>query len=103
MNTKAKLGWILIATGTLFLLCGLFVTMFATLNSGKSGSLGAEIGDPSFWVMIANQVMAFTLELLNVDWNPFRMGVFLIVVGTVFDGAGAYSLITDKPTRRRRR
>ena len=103
MSTKSKLGWTLIATGTVFLVCGLFVTVFATLNSGQSSGMGGEIGTPSFWVMAANQVMAFTIELLKVDWNPFRAGVFLIVVGMIFDGAGAYSLITDKPTRKRRR
>ena len=104
-KTKLILGWLLIVTGTLFLLCGLVVMIFATLRIGPDGIMGGEIPDPSFWPALANALMEFTIELINIDWTPTRAGVFLIVVGILLDGGGTYLLISSesKPKRRKTR
>ena len=105
MKTKLTLGWLLMMTGTLFLICGLVVMIFATIRFGTSGSMGGEIPDPSFWVTLANEVMKFVIDLLNVEWTPAQAGVFLIIVGLFLDGGGVYVLISgeSKPRRRRTR
>ena len=105
MKTKLTLGWIFVFTGTLFLLSGLVVMIFSTLRPGMDGSMGGEIADPSFWVALANAVMAFIINLLEVDWTPIRAGVFLIVVGVIMDGSGAYLMISGekKPKQSRKR
>jgi hypothetical protein len=104
-KTKLTLGWLLIVTGTLFLLCGLVVMIFATLRMGPDGIMGGEIQDPSFWTTLANALMHFVIDLINIEWTPTRAGVFLIVVGLVLDGGGAYALISaeNKSKRRGRR
>ena len=102
MKTKLTLGWILVVTGTVFLICGLVVILFASFNSGESGSMGGEI-TPSFWTSLANALMEFTLELLNVDWTAMRAGVFLIIIGVAIDTGGVYLLLTGAPNRRRRK
>ena len=103
MNTKLTLGWLLILTGTLFLICGLVVMIFATIRFGPDGPMVGEIPNPSFWATLANEVMKFVIELLNVEWTPARAGVFIIVVGLLLDGGGAYVLISNQPKRRRRK
>ena len=104
-KTKLTLGWLLIVTGTLFLICGLVVMIFATIRMGSDGIMGGDIQDPSFWTALANALMQFVIDLINIEWTPTRAGVFLIVVGLVLDGGGAYALMsaenkTKKPRRR---
>lgn len=103
MKTKQTLGWIFVITGTLFLLCGLVVMIFATLRPGMEGPAGGEV--TSIWVEFANAVMVFIISLLEVEWNPIRVGVFLIVIGVLFDGGGAYLMVSSeaKPKRRNTR
>ena len=105
MKTKLTLGWIFVFTGTLFLLCGLVVMVFATLHSGMDGSMGEVPTDPGFWVSLANAVMGFIINLLEVDWTPIRAGVFLIIIGVIMDGGGTYLMISseEKPKRARKR
>jgi hypothetical protein len=100
MKTKQALGWIFVLTGTLFLLCGLVVMIFATFRPGMQGPTGG--GVTSMWVELANSVMIFIISLLEVDWTPIRVGVFLIVIGVLLDGGGAYLMVTSeaKPKRR---
>jgi len=104
MKPKLTLAWIFIITGTLFLLSGLVVMIFATLRPGMEGPSGG-IPDPSFWVNLANAVMGFIIELLEVEWTAIRVGVFMIIVGVVFDGGGAYLIMSSeaKPKRRKTR
>jgi hypothetical protein len=101
-KTKLTLGWLLIVTGTLFLLCGLVVMIFATLRVGPGGIMGGEIQDPSFWIALANALMEFVIDLIRIEWTPTRAGVFLIVVGLVLDGGGAYALISAENKSKRR-
>ena len=103
MKPKLTLGWLLVLTGTLFLICGLVVMIFATIRFGTDGSMGGEIPDLSFWPALANALMKFIIELLNVEWTPARTGVFLIVVGLVLDGGGAYLVMNSEPKSRRGR
>lgn len=70
--------------------------IFASLRPGMDGSMGGEITDPTFWVTLANAVMEFVIDLLEVDWTPLRAGVFLIVVGVIMDGGGAYLMISSE-------
>ena len=78
--------------------------IFATFNNGSEGPAGGVPIDPGFWVTLANAVMEFVIDLLEVDWTPIRVGVFLIVVGVIFDGGGAYLIASDgKPKRKRSR
>ena len=77
--------------GALFLISGLIVLIFATLHIG--GDMAPAAASPSVWVSLADSLMEFTIKLLEVDWNPTRVGVFLIVIGLVLEGGGAYSLI----------
>jgi len=78
--------------------------IFATFNSGLDDAAGGVPIDPGFWVTLANAVMEFVIDLLEVDWTPIRVGVFLIVVGAIFDGGGAYLITSSgKPKRRTRR
>ena len=104
MKTNLTLGWIFVITGTVFLVGGLVVMLFATLGPGMDGSEGI-VTDPSMWVSFANAVMSFIIELLEVEWTPIRVGVFLIVIGFILDGSGAYLMITSgtKPKRSSRR
>ena len=92
MKTKLALGWILVVVGTVFLICGLVVILFAAFNPGESGSMGGEI-TPSFWTSLANALMEFTLELLNVDWTAMRAGIFLVIIGLIIDTGGIYLLL----------
>jgi len=77
--------------GSLFLISGLIVLIFATLHIG--GDMALSSAPPSMWVSLADRLMDFTIKLLEVDWTPTRVGVFLIVIGMVLEGGGAYSLI----------
>lgn len=77
--------------GTLFLISGLIVLIFATLHTG--GDMASSSAPTSVWVSLADRLMDFTIKLLEVDWTPTRVGVFLIVIGMVLEGGGAYSLI----------
>lgn len=101
MKTKLTLGWIFVLTGTLFLICGLVVMIFSTIVPGMEGPAG-EIPDSSFWVTLANAVMEFIIELLEVEWTPIRVGVFLIVVGVIFDGGGAYLMVSSDSKSKRK-
>ena len=91
MKTKQSIGWIFVLTGTMFLFSGLVVMLFATLRSGWTGPT-VEIPDASIWVSLANAVMEFIIELLEVEWTRVRVGVFLIVIGFLLDSGGAYML-----------
>lgn len=99
METRKLLGWILVIAGLLFLLSGLLVTVFATvpmpINSNMPQS-EEQAASPPMWVDFANRVMDFTLDLLALDWTPIRVGIFLIVVGMLLEGFGAYSLLSTK-------
>lgn len=95
MKTKLTLGWIFVITGTMFLMSGLVVMLFATLGAGMDGSEGI-VTDPSIWVSFANAVMGFMIELLKVEWTPIRVGVFLIVIGVILDGGGAYLMVSSE-------
>jgi hypothetical protein len=103
MKLKLTLGWLFVLTGTLFLICGLIVMIFATFRFGTDGAMGGEIPDLSFWPQLANALMMFVIELLNVEWTPVRAGVFLIVVGLILDGSGAYFLMSGDTKSKRRR
>ena len=80
--------------------------IFATLHPGMDGSMGEVPVDSGFWVSLANAVMEFIINLLEVNWTPIRAGVFLIVVGVIMDGGGAYMMISSeknpKPGRKKR-
>ncbi len=82
------------ATGLLFLLSGLAVTMFATMPMTSNLPQSSETAPSSVWVELADRVMDFTLQLLALDWTPMRVGVFLIIVGMVLEGIGVYALIS---------
>jgi hypothetical protein len=105
MKIKLTLGWIFVVTGTVFLISGLVVMIFATLNLGTNGPTGGVPVDPGFWATLANAVMEFIIDLLEVDWTPIRVGVFLIMIGVIFDGGGAYLMVSSegKPKRKRSR
>jgi len=95
MKPKQLLGWILVALGILFLLTGLVVTVFATVPTSGDNSIQSNQDLPSsVWVELANSVMDFTLRLLAIEWTPTRVGIFLIIVGMVLEGVGAYSLMS---------
>jgi hypothetical protein len=95
MKTKLTLGWIFVITGTIFLFCGLVVMIFATLVPGMEGPTGELPTNPSIWVSLANALMEFIIELLEVEWTAIRVGVFLIMIGLIFDGSGAYLMISN--------
>ena len=94
MKTKKTLGWVLIGLGSLFLIGGLFVLIFATVAVSGDVSMTAPLANPSAWVTFADRLMDFIIDLLNVDWTPTRTGVFLVMVGLVLGGAGFYALIS---------
>jgi len=96
MKPRLILGWILVGMGVLFLVSGLIVTMFATINpqAGGGNMPQAEAIPPSMWVEFANRIMDFTIELLAMEWTAARAGIFFIVVGMVLEGFGVYSLIS---------
>ena len=83
-------------TGTMFLLSGLTVMIFATLGTGMDDPTGGLPTDPSIWVSLANAVMGFIIELLEVEWTPIRVGVFLIIIGFIMDGSGAYLMVSSE-------
>lgn len=87
------------------MLSGLVVMIFATLRPEMGGPSGGVPVDPSFWVSLANAVMEFIIDLLEVEWTPIRAGVFLIVIGVIMDGSGAYLMISSerKPQRGRKK
>ena len=93
-KTKLTLGWLLIVTGTLFLICGLVIMIFATLRVGSDGIMGGDISAPTFWPTLANALMEFVIDLIKIEWTPTRAGVFLIVVGLVLNGGGSYALMS---------
>lgn len=98
-RNRDRLGWLLAALGALFLLAGLVVLLFATIPLPPHGPLTPQV-EPSAWVSLANAIMHFVLALLQVQWTPPRVGVFLIFVGLLLEGGGAYLLLT--PARQRR-
>ncbi|MFN2235565.1 MAG: hypothetical protein ACK2U1_15165 [Anaerolineales bacterium] len=102
-KTKLTLGWLLIVTGTLFLICGLVILIFATLHVGSDGIMGGDISDSSFWITLANALMQFVIDLINIEWTPTRAGVFLIVVGLVLNAGGSYALVSAENWSERRR
>lgn len=80
--------------GVLFLVSGLLVTVLVTISPASANTLQST---PSVWVELANSIMDFTIQLLSLEWTPARVGIFLILVGMVLEGAGAYSLMTANP------
>ena len=97
MKARTTLGWILIGLGALFLIGGLFVLIFVTVTT-TSGDMAADLPPitPSLWETIATRVMDFTIDLLEVEWTPTRVGIFLIIVGLVLVGGGTYALVSKK-------
>jgi hypothetical protein len=53
---------------------------------------------PSALVELATHIMDFTVELLLLEWTPMRVGIFLIVIGLMLDGGGAYVLLSATKT-----
>ena len=81
--------------GILFLVSGLVVTVFATVPISNGSTIQSEPALPSsVWAELANNIMDFTLQLLAMEWTPTRVGIFLIIVGMVLEGVGAYSLMS---------
>jgi len=39
--------------------------------------------------------------LINVEWSPTRVGVFLTLVGMALEGGGVYVLITDPKAKKK--
>ncbi len=97
MKPRQTLGWILVATGLLFLLSGLVVTVFAAMPMPANQPMDESPAATSVWVEFANRVMDFTLQLLALDWTPTRVGVFLIIIGMVLEGTGVYAVIANAP------
>lgn len=92
MRARRTLGWVLVITGLVFLLSGLAVTLLATMPMAANQPMGeSPVVTPSMWIELAEQVMTFTVQLLSLDWTPTRVGIFLIVVGLVLEGAGIYA------------
>ncbi|RME06211.1 MAG: hypothetical protein D6803_07120 [Anaerolineae bacterium] len=84
----------MVITGLVFLLSGLAVTMMATMPMPVNQPMGESPAvTPSMWIEFAEQVMTFTVQLLSLDWTPTRVGIFLIVVGLVLEGAGVYAFL----------
>jgi len=96
MKPRLLLGWILVATGLLFLISGLIVTTSATIAANTPRNLLQSEGTspPTAWVQFADQVMDFTVELLSMDWTPTRVGIFFIIIGMLLEGTGVYALIS---------
>jgi hypothetical protein len=92
MNPKTVLGFILVGIGALFLISGLFVMIFVTVINGDMAADLPPV-NPTIWESFANRVMDFTIQLLEVDWTPTRVGVFLIIIGLVLEGGGTYVLV----------
>ena len=81
--------------GILFLVSGLVVTVFATVPISNGSAIQSDQALPSsVWVGLANNIMDFTVQLLAMQWTPTRAGIFLIIVGMVLEGVGAYSLMS---------
>lgn len=93
MNPKTILAWTLVGLGVLFLITGLVITVFATLP--QTASLNSEEAVPAaMWVEFANQIMDFIVQMMAVDWTPTRVGIFLIIIGMILEGFGAYTLMS---------
>ena len=90
-KNRLRFAWLLAILGAVFLLAGLLVVVFATvpLAAGPVAPMAPE-AQPSTWVALADHVMNFTLALLQVDWTPARVGVFLIIIGAVLEGSAGY-------------
>jgi len=95
-RNRHDLGWLLAIIGAIFLIAGLMVMVWATVSS-PSGPLGPQ-PEPSLWVTLADHIMNFVLALLQVDWTPTRVGVFLVVVGLALEGGATY-LLSHAPQR----
>lgn len=93
-KNRLRFAWLLAIMGAVFLLAGLLVVVFATvpLASAPAAPLAPET-QPSAWVALADRVMNFTIALLQVDWTPTRVGVFLIVIGVVLEGGAGYLFV----------
>ncbi len=93
-KNRQRLGWILVGTGLIFLFAGLVVATLATtplaVRPPHGGSLLPQQANPSFWVELADKIAQFVLALLQVQWTPARVGVFLILVGLAIEAVGGY-------------
>lgn len=96
-KTRTSLGWILVALGALFLISGLVILVSITL-SVHFVAQADPFPEPSLWTEILN----YTLTLLNLEWNPIRIGVFLILVGLVLESGGVYVMLVKPKSSRRR-
>jgi len=91
---RLRFAWFLAFLGAIFLLGGLLVLIFAALPMRAAGPIPvAPEPHPSVWVTLADRVINFTIALLQVDWTPTRVGVFLIIVGTVLESGAGYLFI----------
>ncbi|MBN1668524.1 MAG: hypothetical protein JW862_15625 [Anaerolineales bacterium] len=96
-KTKTSLGWLLVALGALFLISGLVILVSITLS--VQASVQADpFPEPSLWTAILN----YTLTLLSLEWNPIRIGIFLVLVGLVLEGGGVYVMLAKPKSSRKR-
>ena len=86
---RVRAAWLLMLLGALFLVAGLVVVLFATVRHG-GGPLGPSPAEPSGIVALADLIMRFVLALLQVEWTPARVGVFLISIGLLLEAGGIY-------------
>ncbi len=93
-KNRQRFGWVLVVTGLVFLFAGLVVVTLATtplaVQPPHGGSLQPRQAAPSFWVELADKIAQFVLALLQVQWTPARVGVFLILVGLAIEAVGGY-------------
>ena len=88
-------AWLLLILGAIFLISGLAVILFATVPLAHPLTLAPEAPsavEPSLSVTVANLIFDFMLKLLQVEWTPQRVGVFLVGVGLLLEAGGIYLL-----------
>ena len=88
-KSRVRAAWLLMLLGALFLVAGLVVLVFATAPR-HGGPLGPTPSEPSGVVALADVIMRFVLALLQVEWTPPRVGVFLISVGLLLEAGGLF-------------
>ncbi len=100
---RFQVAWFLMGLGALFLLAGLVVLVFASMPRALQAPMAPNAPaapSPSFVVALADLITRFVLALLQVEWTPARIGVFLISVGLLLEAAGLYVFSTASRARR---
>ncbi len=95
-------AWLLLVLGAIFLISGLAVILFATMPLVQPQALAPAAPpavEPSLVVTVANLIFDFMLRLLQVEWTPQRIGVFLVGVGLLLEAGGIYLLAGGKRSR----